>query len=82
MSLNSSLLVRRYVGVEPHRGHLTHVEIELFAGDLQQAGRIPLTELAFAEIERGGVVGMDRDPRVDRDRVGRPGEIATGGEGR
>ena len=36
-----------------------------------------VSHLDLAEIDRCGVVGMDRDPGVDRLRVGRPGHIAA-----
>src|ERR1051326_224133 len=70
-------LVGGDVGVEPHRRHLAHGEIELFAGDLQKPGGVALTELALAEINRRGVVGVNRDPSVDLLRIGRPRDAAT-----
>jgi hypothetical protein len=74
-------LVGRHVGVELHPAELAHVEIELFAGDLQEPGRVALAELALAEIDGRGVVGMHRDPGVDRVRVGRAGDVAARGRG-
>ena len=70
-------LVRRHVGVELDPSQLAHVEVELFAGDLQQAGGVALAEFALAEIDGRGVVGMHRDPGVDRRRIGRAGDVAA-----
>ena len=70
-------LVGRDVGVEPHPFELAHVEIELFACDLQEAGGVPLPELALAEVDGRGVVGMHRDPGIDRARVRRTGNLAA-----
>jgi hypothetical protein len=55
-------LVGHGVGVELDRSQLVHVEIELFARDLQETGGVALPELALAEIHRRGVVGMHGDP--------------------
>src|SRR6266478_4973812 len=57
-------------------------EIELVACDLQQPGGIALAELALAEVDRRGVVGMDRDPRIDRVRIGRARDVAARRRGR
>ena len=74
-------LVRRDVGVATHRRHLVYVEPELFAGDLQHASGISLAHLDLAEIDRCGVVGMDRDPGIDRPGIRRTGYVAAGGCG-
>ena len=58
-------LFGRHIGVEPHARKLAHVQVELFAGDLQQARCVALPQLALAEIKRCGVVGVDCDPGID-----------------
>ena len=75
-------LVGHGVGVEQNRFELAHLEIELFARDLQQAGGVALAELALAEIDRRGVVRMHGDPRIDRGRIRRTGGVAARGGGR
>ena len=75
-------LVRTHVGVEQHPAELAHVEIELFAGDLQQAGGVALAEFALAEVDGRGVVGVHGDPRIDRIGIGRAGDVAARGRGR
>src|SRR5262249_14815610 len=72
-------LIRRDVGVEPHRPELAHVEIELFADDLEKTRGVALPELAFAEIDRRGVVDMDRDPGIDRIGIRWASDIAARG---
>ena len=63
-------LVRRDVGV-PRRGpHLLDRQVELLGRDLQQAGR-GAGDVDLAEGDRGGVVRVDRDPRVDQGGVRR-----------
>jgi hypothetical protein len=57
-------LVRRQIGIERDSGELAHVEIELLAGDLQQASGVALAELALAEEHGGGIVRMHGDPAV------------------
>ncbi len=69
------------IGVEPDGLELAHVEIELFAGDLQQAGGVTLAQLAFAEEHGGGVVRMYGDPAVDPARIGRTCSRAGCGRG-
>ena len=64
-------LIRRHVRVEPHRGDLAHVEVELLGGNLQQRGARALAELDVADVGRRGVVGVNRDPRVDEFLIGR-----------
>jgi hypothetical protein len=74
-------LVRADVGVELHPAELAHVEIELFAGDLQQARGVALAEFALAEAHRRGVVGVYGDPGIDRIGIGRAGDAAARGHG-
>ena len=64
-------LVRRHVRVEPHRGNLAHVEVELLGGNLQQRGARALAELGVSDVGRRGVVGMNGDPRVEEFLIGR-----------
>ena len=64
-------LVRRHVRVEPHRGDLAHVEVELLGGNLQQRGARALAELGVSDVGRRGVVGMNGDPRVEEFLIGR-----------
>src|SRR5690606_25140 len=54
-------------------------KIELLGGDLRQRRRRALAELDVADIERRGVVGMDREPGVDELGVRRSGGRAAGG---
>ena len=75
-------LVRRHMGVEPGGRNLAHRQIELFGCDLQHARGVALAELALAEIDGGGVVGVDRDPGIDRVRIGRAGDVAARGRRR
>ncbi len=72
-------LVRGHVCVEPHRRERPDVEIELFAGDLQHAGGVALPELALAENDGGGVVGVHRDPGIDQLGIGRTAGLGAGG---
>jgi len=44
-------------------------------GDLQHAGRVALAELALAEDDGRGVVGMHRDPGIDQVRIGRAADV-------
>ena len=67
------------MGVEPHRRELADVEIELLAGDLQHAGGVALPELALAENDGGGVVGVHRDPGIDQLGIGRTAALRAGG---
>jgi hypothetical protein len=75
-------LVGTHVGVELQPAELVHVEIELFAGDLQQAGGVALAEFALAEVDGRGVVGVHGDPRIDRIGIGRASGVAARGHGR
>ena len=68
-SSNGGALVRHHIGVELDRSNLAHVEVKLFGRDLQETGGVALAEFALAEIDGRGVVGMDRDPGVDRVHV-------------
>ena len=70
-------LLGRHVGIEPDARQLAHVQIELFAGNLQQARRVALPQLALAEIKRRGVVGVDCDPGVDGIGIRRSGDLTT-----
>ena len=67
------------MGVETGGRNLAHRQIKLFGCDLQHARGVALAELALAEIDGGGVVGMDRDPGIDRIRIRRTGDIAARG---
>jgi hypothetical protein len=75
-------LVGRDVGVERDPFELAHVEVELLGRDLKETGGVALAELALAEIDRRGVVGMHRDPRIDGVRIGRAGDVAARGRRR
>src|SRR6202011_5593640 len=55
-----------HIRVDPHRGELADIEIELLARDLQHAGGVALPELALSENDGRGVVGMHRDPGIDQ----------------
>jgi hypothetical protein len=70
-------LIRRHVGVEPDPLELAHVEVELFARDLEEPGGVALAELALAEIDGRGVVGVDGDPGIDCVGIGRTGDVAA-----
>src|SRR4051794_15945265 len=63
--------------VEPHCLELVHAHIEFFARNLQQPRGVALPELAFTEVYRGGVVGMNGNPGIDRIWIRRPGHIAA-----
>ena len=75
-------LVRHHIGVELDRTHLAHVEVKLFGRDLQETGGVALAEFALADIDGRGVVGMDRDPGVDRIHIERDRDVAARGERR
>src|SRR5262249_56342563 len=52
---------------------------ELVAGDLEEAGGGALAEPDLAEEDRRRVVAVDREPAVDRARIGRTGDVAARG---
>src|SRR5581483_2445114 len=61
--------------------HARDRDVELFGHDLDEAGPGALTELVEAGEERDGVVGVDREPRVDLREVGRQVRNLGGGPG-
>ena len=65
-----SALIGREVSIEAHGADLAHVEVELFGGNLQQRSRRALAELDVADVDRRGVVAVNREPRVDLPRIG------------
>ena len=70
-------LIGRHHGIELNALQLTHVEIEFLARDLQQRRRCALPELRESEVDRGGVVLVNRKPGVDLLHVERT-RCATG----
>jgi hypothetical protein len=70
VAADRAALVRRDVGV-PHCGlDLLDRQVELFGRDHQEAGG-RAGDVDLPEGDRGGVVRVDRYPRVDQGRVGR-----------
>ena len=59
------LLIGREICIEPDSADLMHAHVELFSCDLEQACLVPLPQFAFAGINRGCIIGMNRDPGID-----------------
>jgi hypothetical protein len=70
-------LIGRDSGVERDGVQLAQIEIELLSRHLQQRRRRPLPELGEADVDRRGIVGVNRQPGVDLFEV----ERSSGGSG-
>jgi hypothetical protein len=71
LATDARALVRRDVRVVEDGLHLREAHVELLGRDHEQRRRRALTHLDLAHLEAGRVVGVDRQPRVDRDLVER-----------
>jgi hypothetical protein len=65
LAADTRTLVRGDVRVMRDHLHLPEVEVELLRRDHQQRRRSALAHLDLPQLQAGGVVGMDDQPRVD-----------------